>query len=289
MFIRMLSWLCIAFIVPQAWAQSSVWKVSKGTEVVYLGGTIHLLKPSDYPLPAEFEQAYHNSDVLVLETDLQAAQTPAGQQLIVQRMQATPDEQVDQMLQPATYQRLVRTFDQYGLNLSHMRQFKVSMMMITLTLVELSRLGINQSGVDEFFYQRALSDGKPLGELESFATQIDFLAATGQGNEEAFVAMSLQELSQTETMMETMVTAWRVGDLDRMTTIFVGDMQKNYPDVYQQLLVTRNNNWLPHIEALFDQAGTEFVLVGVGHMPGEAGLIRQLQQRGYRVEAVSGS
>ena len=38
-------------------AKGPVWKVSKGGQTVYLGGTIHLLSPSDYPLPEEFEEA----------------------------------------------------------------------------------------------------------------------------------------------------------------------------------------------------------------------------------------
>ena len=284
MLIRCLVLLCSLVSVPVALAQSSVWKVSNGTEQVYLGGTIHLLKPSDYPLPSEFDLAYQNSDSLILETDIKAAAAPENQQMIVQRMLAGPDEQVEKVLTPHTYSHLMRTFGQYGMSLSSMRQFKVSMMMITLTLVEMQRLGINQSGVDEFYHQQATSDSKPIGTLESFEDQISFLAQMGKGSEETFVAMSLKELAQTETMMEQMVSSWRSGRVDVMSTIFVEDMQKNYPEVYQQLVVDRTNNWIPQIEKLFSQPGTELVLVGVGHMPGESGLIRLLEKRGYKVE-----
>lgn len=265
-------------------AQTSVWKVSNGTDNIYLGGTIHVLKPSDYPLPVEFNQAYEAADRLILETDIRAAQEPQGQQQIMQAMQARPEEAVDRVLTPHTYSKLMRTFGQYGLSLSSMRQFKVSMMMITLTLAEMSRLGINQTGVDEFFLQRAVDDGMAVGELESFGDQIQFIADMGKGNEERFVTMSLTELTETETMMEAMVASWRSGDMASLTTIFVEDMQKNYPVIYQQLMVERNNNWVPNIEKLFNQPGTELVLVGVGHIPGESGLIRQLEKRGYRVE-----
>ena len=41
----------------QALAESSVWSIHSGDNVLYLGGTVHLLRPGDYPLPEEFEQA----------------------------------------------------------------------------------------------------------------------------------------------------------------------------------------------------------------------------------------
>ncbi|NQY94638.1 MAG: TraB/GumN family protein, partial [Campylobacteraceae bacterium] len=38
-------------------AQTSIWKIQKNDEIIYLGGTIHLLRAKDYPLPIEYEKA----------------------------------------------------------------------------------------------------------------------------------------------------------------------------------------------------------------------------------------
>src|SRR5262245_38765729 len=46
---------------------SSVWGVEKNGHVIYLAGTIHLLREKDYPLPGVFEQAYRDSVRLVFE------------------------------------------------------------------------------------------------------------------------------------------------------------------------------------------------------------------------------
>ena len=43
-------------------AQTSVWKVSKGEDIVYVGGTIHILPISEFPLPADFTEVYEKSD-----------------------------------------------------------------------------------------------------------------------------------------------------------------------------------------------------------------------------------
>jgi uncharacterized protein YbaP (TraB family) len=62
-------------------------------------------------------------------------------------------------------------------------------------------------------------------------------------------------------------------------------MRKDYPELYQQVLVERNNNWLPQIEAFLKTPETELILVGALHLAGNDGLLAQLRQRGYKVES----
>ena len=37
---------------------SSVWKISRNGSTLYLAGTIHILRESDFPLPKEYEGAF---------------------------------------------------------------------------------------------------------------------------------------------------------------------------------------------------------------------------------------
>ncbi|WP_249319722.1 TraB/GumN family protein, partial [Pseudoalteromonas sp. S186] len=50
------------------------------------------------------------------------------------------------------------------------------------------------------------------------------------------------------------------------------NMQKNEPDSYQHVLTARNNNWLPIVEAMYNNDSSEFVLVGAGHVVGQDSL-----------------
>ena len=52
--------------------------------------------------------------------------------------------------------------------------------------------------------------------------------------------------------------------------------------MYQRLLVARNRNWLPQLEALFTRPGRAFVVVGAAHLVGPDGLIAMLKAKGYR-------
>ena len=87
-------------------AESSVWKISKGDKYFYLGGTIHLLSPEDYPLPQAFIDAYRDSDKLIFETDIANADTPESQQKFLSAMTSGSDKTLIDKLDNTTYQQL---------------------------------------------------------------------------------------------------------------------------------------------------------------------------------------
>jgi hypothetical protein len=56
------------------------------------------------------------------------------------------------------------------------------------------------------------------------------------------------------------------------------------PEMYQRLLVERNRNWLPKLEALFNRRGRALVIVGAAHLVGPDGLLQTLKSKGYTIE-----
>jgi uncharacterized protein YbaP (TraB family) len=106
----------------------------------------------------------------------------------------------------------------------------------------------------------------------------------GEGNESEFILMSLQDMEEIETEMDKLISAWRTGDNQQLADLFVNDMKEQSIELYNSLLVERNNNWMPIIVDLFNEAGTEFILVGAAHLVGDDGLLAKLAARGYRIE-----
>lgn len=264
-------------------AETSVWKVSSDTSELYLGGTFHLLKPSDFPLPEEFDQAYQDSDDLVFETDIGAMQDPSVQQLIMSKGMLQGKTLAD-VLSAETYQRLSQACANIGLPIDALSGFKPSIVILTIAVTEMQKLGLTQEGVDMHFYKRGQEDGKGIYYLEEVEEQIDFICAMGEGNEDEFVAKSLGELDQMQGELEKLVTLWRSGDSEGLNEFTNQAMKEEYPDVYQSLIVDRNNAWVPLVKALLESEEKEFVLVGAAHMVGETGLLLQLEQLGYQVE-----
>jgi uncharacterized protein YbaP (TraB family) len=83
--------------------------------------------------------------------------------------------------------------------------------------------------------------------------------------------------------LSTLTKAWQTGDAPTVERIVLQDMKKE-PAIYQRLLVARNRNWLPQLEALFNRSGRAFVVVGAAHLIGPDGLIAMLQAKGYVLE-----
>ncbi len=267
----------------QANADTSVWSVRSGDNVVYLGGTVHLLRPSDYPLPDEFEEAYQASSELYFETDIAAMSDLSVQAQMLQQLTYAGDESLSTVLSEEAYTALSAYTATAGLPIAMLNKFKPGLLISTLQVLEFQSMGFTPQGVDAFFHTRAVEDGKAEGQLETVQEQIGFIAAMGEGNESEFILLSLEDLGETADVMGGMIGAWRSGDADNLSELFVEDMQVEAPELYDSLLLQRNLKWIPQIDSMLQDADTEFVLVGAAHIVGENGLLDLLSQKGYEI------
>jgi len=83
-------------------ADTSLWKVQLHTSVTYIGGTCHVLRKSDYPLPEEFVKAYEDSDIIVFEAELDELSRPETQEMIIKKGSYNDDLSLDKVLSPQT-------------------------------------------------------------------------------------------------------------------------------------------------------------------------------------------
>lgn len=265
-------------------ADTSVWVITSGSNTVYLGGTVHLLRPTDYPLPEEYEQAYQASSEIYFETDLSAMTDFSVQAQMLRQLSYDDERSLKTVLNTEAYTALSAYAEKLGLPLVMLEKFKPGMVVSTLQLLEFQKMGFTPQGVDNYFNTRAIGDAKRLGQLETIEQQIGFLAAMGEGNESEFILLSLRDLEDTEAVMEDMIGAWREGDNDKLAEMFIADMRAEAPELYDSLLLQRNLNWIPQIESMLRDADTEFVLVGAAHLVGDQGLLDLLSQKGFQVK-----
>lgn len=265
-------------------AETSVWSVTSGNNTVYLGGTVHLLRPSDYPLPDEYEEAYRESSEIVFETDISSMNDLSVQTQMLQQLTYGGEQNLKTVLNDEAYAALSEYAAAAGMPLMMLEKFKPGLLISTFQLLEFQRLGFTPQGVDTYFNSRAVGDAKSLGQLETVQEQIGFLAAMGEGNESEFILLSLSELGETEALMEEMIQAWRAGNNEQLSKIFVEELQAEAPELYDSLLLQRNLKWLPKIDQMLDDNDTEFVLVGAAHLVGENGLLALLAGKGYQIK-----
>ncbi|WP_083928507.1 TraB/GumN family protein [Marinobacterium rhizophilum] len=269
---------------PPLWAQSPVWRLDNGSSVLYLGATVHMLRPADLPLPAVFDQAYALSDVLLFEVDLGGLADPRVQGLIAQRMVYPSGSRLSDHLSNTTWLQLQRYAQSRGVSAQVLQPLRPSGVFLTLLGVEMVRLGATEEGVDMRLYRQALDDGKPILGLESIEQHLQYLFSMGEEDPDLFMAQLLDELDADSTMLDTMIDAWREGDETVLYDELVLPLKLEYEPLYRSLVLARNRLWWPQIESLLRSPETELVLVGAAHLVGPDGLLARARELGFSVQ-----
>ena len=276
--------LCFCFLALQliAQGQSPVWEVSKGDQTLYLGGTCHILRKSDFPLPNEFNLAYREADVLVLEADPSQMQDPATATQLMMKARYTDGRTLKTVLSKEVYAALAARGQASGIPIEVLNGLKPGMAVMMLTIQELMKIGVTQEGVDMVFARRAREDGKPMRSLETVAFQIDLITSIGDGIEDELVRYSLRDLNQIGKFFDELIRAWREGDNAALERLFVDDMRE-FPEVYEALLAKRNRMWMKAFKKMLTTPEVEFALVGAGHLVGPDGLLQSFEAMGCEV------
>ena len=273
-----------------AWAQPPVpllWKVSDADNSLYLLGSFHLLKESDYPLAPAVDAAFSDSRRLYFEVSADEMNDPALARKLMQSAARTDGTSLQSSVAPATWSRLERYTVGNGMNAAELQGLKAWFVGMLLTLVESQKLGLNPAlGMDKQLMDRALRAGKQGGGLETADAQIKTLDSADAALQEQFLKEALHDMDNFPADMEAMHAAWRRGDDAKLYELAAADMRKDFPALYQRLLLDRNQSWIGQLDALLrDHAGENYlVVVGALHLLGEDGVVRMLANRGYRVE-----
>ena len=275
-----------SFIANSAHAQSSVWQISKGNDSLFIGGTVHILPKAEMPLPAEFALAYEQADTIIFEAPVPDPADTNAQMQMLGALSYTNNETLSQKLEPEVKVSLENKLGEFGANLAKLDGFRPAMVSIVLMSMELQKQNLMGEGVDAYFTKKATKDNKTKNYLETMEFQLALFKTMGQGNENDFIKRNLAEMNNYGEMFKGLLTAWREGDTDTLNKVALEEMQQNDPNSYKQLIADRNNDWLPKVEAMFNNDKSEFVLVGVAHLAGEDSLLTLLESKGYRVSLV---
>lgn len=265
-----------------------LWKVSDADNAVYLLGSFHMLRPGDYPVAREVQEALAGAGSVVFELSPDEANSPRLAATMVQAAQRKRPGTLEGDLGPRLSARLRAYADARGLPLERLSGFDPWFVGLTLSLLQLQQQGLDPAlGLDRHLMDAAAAAGKPTAGLETGAAQI---AALSGMPVDAQLQMLEQALDQAEAgpgSIESMHRAWRSGDGDALWRQMGADLEREHPALYRRINVDRNEAWLPQLEArLARPEGDTLVVVGALHLLGPDGLVERLRAKGYKVERV---
>ena len=272
-----------AAAAPEA-GRRPVWRIQSQTNVVYLMGSIHYLKSQNYPLDQAIESAFKDAKTVVFEMDLDSTKGDEAQHLLVSKA-AYPDKTtLQQHVSENTYQLTADKLNRLGLDIDLFKAFKPWFVANIIIARSMQAMGFDPAyGVDQYFYRKAREANKTTAALETFENQLDVLNKMPDFVQDLMLLQTVRTSDSMRAGVNTIVKAWSAGDLKTLDSALLQGMRE-YPEVYQRVIVERNRAWLPKIRAYLKENENYLVIVGAGHLAGREGLVETLKAQGYTVD-----
>jgi len=280
---RIFALACLAFLCVGVRADGTahaLWEIHGKHNTIYLLGSIHVLRPSDYPLAPELLDAYSHAQSIYMEVNLQEVDTQSMQAELLASAMLRDGKNLPGILGKQRYDHAAALARDVGVDLANFDQFAPWFAAEAISQLQLMQLGFQpQSGVEMYFLQRAKSDAKSVAGLETVHDQIALFDGLSMDAQAEYLLSSLEEAHDLPKEVDSMVKAWNRGD----TLWFERQMKSEFgrdPSLYQSVLVARNRKWVPKIEALLKEDKNYLIIVGTGHLVGTGSVIDLLKKDG---------
>ena len=262
-----------------------LWKIQSKTTTAYILGSIHAYKGELYPLPKKMEDAFDKSDTLAVEANVNEI-NPESMTTMINGALYQDKSTLEKHISRETYEMTTKKLQELGLPLEIFQNTKPWFIAMTLTSMELQKLGLSpEYGIDNYFLKKA-ENGKRVVELESIDYQVNLLNGFSDAEQELFLVSTLEDLDLLRKDINSILKAWNTGDTKAMES-FVFKSLKDDPKmlpIYEKLVFVRNKNIASKIENYLKTKEKYFVVVGAAHLVGKDGIIEILKRKGYIVE-----
>jgi uncharacterized protein YbaP (TraB family) len=272
--------------VGAASAAPAMWEVRDKDSVVYLFGSMHVLRPNVRWRTRTFDRAYAASDRVWFEARVDVG--PDQVQTLLDRYGVDPDRSLTEKLSPTALATLRPVLDREGVPLERVERLRPWAAAMMLSVAPMTREGgAVASGVDATTTERARVAEKLIETFETLEQQLRIFAALPEQAELTYLDDVAREQLSPPRDGVVLERAWLKGDMGRLRTRLVAPMRAKRPDLYEALLHRRNLAWADRLDAEMRQGkGTDLVVVGALHMAGDEGLPALMKARGYTVRRI---
>jgi uncharacterized protein YbaP (TraB family) len=275
------------FALPAATAAAdpAAWRITgkNGGEVTLLG-SMHVLRPSDHPLPAAVDGLIERAQSIVMELDLDDVDAAAQQRVILETAMLPQGTVLANVVDASVYRLVEQTAGELGIDIKLLERFEPWFLAVTLLDQGMRQFGFQaERGIEQYVLDRARRSGKEIVGLESLEFQIGIFDSLPPPQQQAMLEQTLAELDEAETALDAMVDAWRDGELESLSAELLEDFD-DFPGLYDTLVTKRNQSWVPALERMLADGQRHLVVVGALHLVGPDSVIELLRAGGHAAE-----
>ncbi|MDF0601519.1 TraB/GumN family protein [Psychromarinibacter sp. C21-152] len=276
-------------------SEGLLWRAEKDGRMIHLVGTMHVPDPRHAATLDRIRPVLDAAEHVFLEFG-------EGDEARLQRMVAEQPElafitegpTLPDLLGKADWDRLRAALSERGVPGFLAAKMKPWMAMANLavTACDLQDLKAGRRGLDGMVIEDAAEMGKAAEALEPLDTALSLFAAFSQAEQLDMLRLGLaQQAQDSADQAVTLAEAYFREEIQLIWEFSMRQMAahpdaapedlKSQIDRFEQVFVTaRNAAW---IDRILSVDGPTLVAVGAMHLPGESGLLRQLEDAGYTV------
>lgn len=273
-----------------------LWRVSgnnaKGDS--YLFGTHHLAPASVMDSIKGFTPALASVEEMYGEVEMpENPQSPEMVQLTMKYASAPADSTLTKVLTAAQLDSLNTLLASYTggmLNAKQLDAFKPSMVSTQLAMLQSAKNFPDfnpMQQLDTQIQQRAAAANLPVKGLETMEEQFDILMNAPIMDQVDDLMEAVRNDSKSGEKAKKLADAYMTENLDAISEVLFKDEDMDPDDpMFKRLFDNRNASWVKKLTTDILPSSKVFVAVGVGHLVGDKGLIKVLQEAGYTVTPV---
>ena len=159
---------------------------------------------------------------------------------------------------------------------------------ITVSTIPMMKAGMDPNlGIDKYFLDKAAQEGskKNVVEIESAEWQLNLLSGFSDELQGKFLASSLEQASKSIEQGKKIREVSLAGDADKVEAALNED--EGPPEISKVLLQDRNPHMADVAERFLEGKDQALIVVGAAHLVGKDGVVRILENRGYKVQQIS--
>ena len=273
-----------------------LWRVSgnnaKGDS--YLFGTHHMAPASVMDSIKGFTPALASVEEMYGEVEMpENPQSPEMVQLTMKYASAPADSTLTKVLTAAQLDSLNTLLASYTggmLNAKQLDAFKPSMVSTQLAMLQSAKNFPDfnpMQQLDTQIQQRAAAANLPVRGLETMEEQFDILMNAPIMDQVDDLMEAVRNDSKSGEKAKKLADAYMTENLDAISEVLFKDEDLDPDDpMFKRLFDNRNASWVKKLTTDILPSSKVFVAVGVGHLVGDKGLIKALQEAGYTVTPV---
>jgi uncharacterized protein len=258
-----------------------LWEISgKGLrQPSYLFGTMHILCAEDARLSSNLKKIIKECKEIYFEIDMDNMTELMG---AMKYLRMNDGIKISDLLTAEEYERVKDYFEKNRtmLPLSMMNRFKPYF--VSSLIGEKMMVCEKKNGMEEMIMRESKQYDKVIKGLETTEFQASIFDSIPYNKQAKDLLAYIDSIDTYRQITLEMIDVYRKQDLESMDEL----MKKSDPGIesYMDLLLyNRNRRWVTLMPSVM-QEGSVLFAVGAGHLPGEQGVIKLLQAKGYTVK-----